>query len=714
MQKSNKFNLYLSACLVKRLAYFVVLTSFLLLLSACGKGGSSAPAIEEELKITEPQIVSVLPLNASLTIDLNLSGTINFDVITRFDDETETTATYTATWDAENQILSITDSDALPVAVEYDVDALINSASNNGSLLTITDDLLPENITINFTLIPVEEVVVDEEKISSISLAFSSDAFIVGDVFSLGISAKAGDKLVANALQYLKCSTDANSVISISANCTKITALSAGEANVVVSLIDDASVKASIKVTAIATNIQSLEPQLLGALYVGDLEKLSVKAIKLDGTKADIDLSLLSCSVVENDPVVEIVDNCKIKLIGAGDTQVSISLLADPNISQTLSVSALAVEVTELKVLYHKSKITMGLPNSFSLSVKFNNGGLVTGAEAFKFAKCAASSSSADNVLVEAACVVTGQVLGAAEVTAELLAPQSSSPVITAFPFEVVDLLTLPVIESLTLSGGTVFTHQFQVDVPGTYKIKLNSDSGPLDRLFEFFVTTGTGLLNQSCSNIPAFNDTDKAIPGFYESSVACGVDTTDTSGEINVFIFVSPEWVGDFTGTLELINDEDILTNDNQGVIFPASIDDYFPLLADSSPHNGHVSSNSFPGAANQSRYHVNTIDGGLLTNAQAYQVRVKFLPDSDGKYHFALNSVRVGWNFDGGIAPVVFNLTNDCAPEGIDTIVCNIASGLSDLFVFVYGNDQEGVIISPATADGELSYTVEIINVM
>ncbi|MDH5257015.1 MAG: hypothetical protein OEX07_03375 [Gammaproteobacteria bacterium] len=769
-----------------RRCLFVFMLGIIIFLSGCGKGGSS----DEEPTLPKlPVVLSVTPVADSLAIDLNKTQSISFDVITRFDDESEKTDTFIATWDSEKGELQITDSNNSLVVFDYDSDALKVEAT----LVTITDAQLPENVAITLSLTPLK---IDDVKISvllpqAVSSSSSSTGFYVNDVVQLDVKALniTGD-VIENALSFVSCSIEENVVLKVSSDCV-LTALDLGEANVTVTLNSDVNVSATIKINVLPrvieepTIIEIIPQPLSTALYLGDQNiQLNVKAKKSDDLIIDA-LSQVTCSVISN-AVAAISSDCLLTTIDTGEVNVLVSLTSNENInasikieilpvpvyvteilpqplsvalyegdkdiqlgvnvkmsdgsivdglsdvvcsvesnlvttistdclltaagqgnksilvtlknndtiSASIKITVLPLYVTDLIVTHSTPQLWTESSQTFKLSAKFNNG--VEIEDARDIAKC--TSSPADTTIISVAenCVVTaGLEVGSADVSAELKNAQTQSINISAFALNVAtppDVLSVPI---TVPSGEFMFQHTFNPAF-GTYKVRLVAPPNVfLDTNMKIWLGT---VANPACYN----------FPGYDKSTVACGIDTTGTTGEILVTLYDPPEG---FTGSLELILDDDILVNDNQGAEIPASIDDYKLLLTDSSPVDGHVSSNAT--SLNVSRYRTDP-DNGLLLASPGHKVTVKFKPDIDGNTHFDEDNVKISWAFDNAKSlPVVdcTPLTCSCNKLG-DSLVCDVFESHEDLFVFVYGNGPDLTSLSPSTADGELSYSVEIIN--
>ena len=191
--------------LFARQGLILVLLFFTLFLAGCGNSvtvENVSVTLDQDKKGETPLVESVTFADDSITIDLNLSQEVSFDVVTHYDDDSQTTSTFTATWNTDTKSLVVTDGSNSPVSIEYDAEALTD-ASGNGTSLVISDDLFPENIEITFVLIPSNSL-----NISIILPQPLLTAFYVDDSVQLNVNALVDSETVENILSYVTCSSE--------------------------------------------------------------------------------------------------------------------------------------------------------------------------------------------------------------------------------------------------------------------------------------------------------------------------------------------------------------------------------------------------------------------------------------------------------------------------------------------------------------------------
>jgi len=441
-------------------------------------------------------------------------------------------------------------------------------------------------------------------------------------------------------------------------------------------------------------------------LYVGaNPLQLQVGGV-IEGEDVSDILRLVNCSTDPKKSTVSVTPDCKVTGLRQGPSKIKVALWEDSEVFTYVGVNVLPVYVQEL-IIDGSKKMFINSTQRLTLQANQNNGKTVM--DARTIARCLPVTAENGIVLITEDCVVSaGSDTGIVSVTAELIEPQADVTVsVSDFVLSVVPEFVSETIP-LSIPGDEYeYFHQFSTDVYASYKIKVYSDVAATERF---------ALTVMATDNIPCFNELASG-----NQTVACGIDTTGTDGLIDVWIDVPN---GGFSGKLELTEDRDILDNDNMGTDFPETLADYVFLQA-GELRQGHVSSNASGKAANESRYYTD-ITNGLLATAPGYQVIVRFEPDDDGEYHFDTNNVKVGWRFDNDKGfPIIYSKPTDCFVQVPDTVICDVIAGQVnleneeeqvDLFVFVYGNGDEigvnAINASPATADGELSYTVQINN--
>ncbi len=438
-------------------------------------------------------------------------------------------------------------------------------------------------------------------------------------------------------------------------------------------------------------------------ISVGDGFQLGIVA----KTSADITISdvgdLVKCASDAND-VISVADNCNLLAVAAGVANVSVSLLSDPSISNSVEITVLPIIVEMLPPVL-LSALFVGEVGQPTVQVKMSDDSVVEYESAIL---CTAIGSM---ISISEGCLITGIIEGELEITVSLPDELTiTEQVMTVKVIAASDLIANA--PFAIYSSESVYEHRFTTDVFSTYKIKVIANQLPVPTSVTDTIGIEVIASSEEIDEKPVLTSITSSCRNMLAAdkrTVACGVDTTDSLGFIYVYVDV-PE--GDFSGALELTFDQDVLDNDNKGVKLPLTIDDYIPLQVGSS-YEGHVSSNAAPKAATESRFYTD-VNRGLDENAPGHLVTVTFKPNENGAYNFDVGNVKVGWEYlDSNAGPSVFAALEDCVIKELDKVECNIDGGQADLFVLINGNgsDPNGAP-SPATADGELSYTVLISN--
>ena len=698
--------------------FSVLLICIVFFVNGC-TGGSS---MDSENPVQNPLVVKVKPGNESLTIDLNVSQSVEFEVLTQFDDDTQKSNIFTATWDADKQALLITDSNNKPIKFNYDVEALQRS----GTSITITDEILAESVDVEITLVPVAAPYLSRIyfKPSNISLEKGSQIQLV-----LAAEMSDGSAVSDDLLEVVKCEAGNNN-IEVTPTC-KVTALQVGEASVSLLMLAENTNTPQLE-TLQVTVVAPLVTKLLishsnNSLQVGDNVVLSLSAQLSNGETLDDATSIASCVDVSSDStLISVADDCSIDVKKAGMAEVSAVLIdaqsPEPQIVNfSFEILPQDRAITQIDLLYNDNPtadIVSGQSINLQALASWTVGDV---SNEIALVNCTTALEDEPFITIDpVTCQVTGLFPGQFEITPQLKEP-SKYPAGIIFNSITVNVIANNLGDVPVNGEGS---YQIQVN-PGidaivyrltkadsVYKLKLSSSSA-LDTNLSFAVLPESRFIptNNNCLNTPA--PTMK--------SVACGIDMgSSTTGAIYVLLEYIDVASG-FDGTLSIVPDADILSNDNNGVKSVSSISDYVPLQ-ENVAFDGHVSSNLV--GANQSRYYYTKQPSGLIpSNApNGYQLTLVFTPDAQGKQYFDLDAVLVGWsNSASSFIPSRFcsrdvNAQEYCACQILSdnaSIQCDIPKlDQKTIFLQVFGNGQAEFVNSPASADGELTYSVTISN--
>ncbi|HFD12269.1 MAG TPA: hypothetical protein ENJ32_07350 [Crenotrichaceae bacterium] len=684
-------------------------------------GCTGSSSMDSENPVQNPLVVKVKPSSESLTIDLNVSKSVEFEVLTQFDDDTQKSNIFTATWDADKQALLITDADNKPVKFNYDVEALQRS----GTSITITDEILAENVDVEISLVPVTAPYISRIyfKPANISLEKGSQIQLV-----LAAEMSDGSAISDDLFDVVKCEAGNNN-IEVTPTC-KVTALQVGEASVSLLMLAENTNTTQLE-TLQVTVVAPLVTKLLvshsnNSLQVGDNVVLSLSAQFSNGETLDDATSIASCVNASSDmTLVSVADDCSIDVKKSGMAEVSAVLIdaqsPEPQIVNfSFEILPQDREITQIDLLYNDNptadivsgeSINLTALASWTVGDTSDEVALVT---------CIAQPEDEPFITIDpVTCQVTGLFPGQFEITPQLKEPSNypAGIVFNSITVNVIarDLGNIPVngqgSYSITVNPGIDAIVYRLTNADSVYKLKLSSSSA-LDANLSFAVLPESRFIptNNNCLNTPA--PTMK--------SVACGIDmSSSTTGAIYVLLEYLDVASG-FEGSLSIELDDDILSNDNNGVKSVLSISDYVPLQ-ENNPFNGHVSANLV--GANQSRYYYTQPDGLVSSDApNGYQVTLAFTPDAQGKQYFDLDAVLVGWSGSASsFIPSRFCSRDVNAQEFCDcriladnaSIQCDIPQlDQKTIFLQVFGNGQAEFVNSPASADGELTYSITISN--
>ena len=567
----------------------------------------------------------------------------------------------------------------------------------------VSDSSISANITI--TVKPTLPAV----SVSKVLIQPLAESVYINDVISLVIKAENSDgSEIEDASSMVVCSVSDESVATIDSNCN-LTGISEGNVDVGVSLKDNSKISATI-------NIQILPPFITKIYFnpgavsveVGKTFQLTVEADMSDGSIRNTGLfDEVRC--VTSSPTISVNDICLVSGEAVGNGLVSLELInTSSNVqTDTASVEVLApLSVTSLTVNHASSSLFVGKSKKLQLSALMSDGSTI--ADASTIAKCIDISTATSPVTVTDDCTVTGLLEGSAEISAELFQSQTNAPGVTTF---ILNIVALPAVLDSTPVVMTLddfqFVHQFQAPGQGVYKVKLYSDDGSvIDTSIEFRVFPIPGAevtdLTPHCYN--------RAWPD--NNTVACGIDRTGVDDKIYVHLDVAEPVI--FNGTLELTYDDDILNNDDNGTQIASGVADYLLITADSPYLDGHVTSNMH--ASSESRYRTN-IDNGLIPgNSAGYQAKVIFQPNELGEYNFTEDNVLITWSTKLDEPGITFCSKSVCTCNldvEMASYSCDVSNlGQAEIFVTVFGADPLLLYGLKSSADGELSYSVEINN--
>ena len=658
-------------------------------------------SISSSIKITVvpiPVLASISNLiPEALTAPFYIDDTVQLAVKAKKSDDTF----------VENALSLVVCSVVINAVVNVGEDCMLTAVGAGSVTIHVTlkaDNAISAIITINVTAAPVPILVS-----SILPEPLVVAALYVDDIYSLAIKAKkSDDSIVDDALTLVTCSVVNELIATVTSGC-ELTATGSGVTDVLISLKANTDISATLSIRVLPS-IHFVENQV--SIEAGKNLQLTLAGKFSNALPATDLFQWVKCST--SSAFFSVTENCVVTAQSEGVSDVSLTFIDENQSVVTLDAATVTVTapviVTEL-IVSGGRQLWVGSSKVLMLSAKLSDGSVLN--DARSIAKCIKRPFDSTIITVLDDCTVTGNIEGSAGVSAELITQQLNAPTVT--PFNLTVTTAPEILASVPVSiapGGWWFEHKFSgLDPAYTYKVKLTSlEVDPLDEFIAFDIkpTPGLELSDKICYNKPT---SDLKIN---QKTIACGIDMSGTLGDLYVFFENRADvFVDGFEGTLELTLDDDILNNDNQGKQFPSSITDYVVLQVGSEYSNGHVSSNEL--GANISRYRTD-VDNGLLSSTSGYQVAVTFQPDKAGNYNIDLDNVRLGWQFGSADAkPFVYctRATCACAIVGANSIVCDVLSGgLSDLFLFVYGNGFSDFSSSPATADGELSYTVIITN--
>lgn len=565
--------------------------------------------------------------------------------------------------------------------------------------------------------------VISSPTISMLMPSFNQNQLETGKQYTFTLSATNSDnQVIADARSVAKCvdASDTVGIISVTPNCVVTVGSELGQATVSAEILNPES--QAILPTVIAFNFEVVSTlptvetiavsHTMDEMIIGEIKEFALTVTMSDGTIHPNPRSIANCRKGLPVDFISVSNDCIVTAIRASNGQ-SVTVTAEFNGIQDVAPTIIFYEfkviatpptIDELTVNYANDILEVGSSIELGVTAVLSNGSTIT--DARSLVRCVDTSVETDLVNVTEDCNLTALKLGNGSVSVELLDPQLETYSVVPLAFTIIDLYSSVAID---IAPETI-SHSITLPAiePGIYKVKVIVDDvaqgGPvlLGDSLEFAVFTSDSQLPQ-CLNFLHWS----------KRSIACGVALSETN-DVVVSLFGLPD--EGFVGRLYLMLDNDILVTDDKGIAVAGDISDYVLLNPNTTYESGHVYVNER--AASQSRYYFDR-ENGLSATASSYHVRIDFQADEQGLYHFDEDTVTVGWQFNTSSGlPINYcnfdvGLAGNCLrSSGESYIEITVNASLEDLFIIVSGEFNQSLIPSPATADGELTYSITLTN--
>jgi len=373
--------------------------------------------IPESSTPEEPAFVEVNASTEKLEIDLNVADRATFDLVSKFDDDSEVIQTFSFVWDDAQNSLHLRDAADTEITINFDAAALSTGIIE----VTFIDSASSEQISIDVVIVAVEDNTGSNPQSPTIQkylLAPQVKTIHAGENFQLNIAILMSDGSTGVVPTDVKCKLEAASIVIVVTPDCLVTGLLEGEAEVTLigsQSIDDGLIqKAKIKVlppyitkAEITSSNVSVIEKLTIDLFVtltysnGDVVENNFNPVKCSSSSGLISVSD-ACIVTGNLPGIatvnlEVVGNNTVEIIG---TQVEV----------------IPASITRLRVIPDNLGMEVDANRSLRVIAEYNNN---TSTDVSSDANCTIGSG-VDVISVLPGCQIVGNKLGDASVNVTL------------------------------------------------------------------------------------------------------------------------------------------------------------------------------------------------------------------------------------------------------------------------------------------------------
>ena len=367
---------------------------------------------------SEPAITEIFTSLDKLTIDLNTSDTSSVNLISKYDDNSESSEQLNFSWVKESDSLILKTSNDIEIALNYDSSSL----NKNSIPVTFVDPV--SNIELSIEIV-IKDVIIDpiDLSIKKYVLAPDNVELSIGDETVLSLSVIMSDDSQGTVPNDVSCQLDSISdVVSVSSDC-KVVALQAGEVKVTImrteavndSLIEKANItvlaesKPEPAITVSKVEINEKTPTLIQGLELPLTLTLTYSNDEIKDNQFDI----VECR--SSSSFISITSDCIVTGISPGKAIIDLVMLTSDTPTLIGSeIEITAPSITQLRMSPQNLFLQNGDSQLFKVFADYNNGASV---DVTADTNCLVSS---DVLLVTELCDITANKNGSAQVTPTL------------------------------------------------------------------------------------------------------------------------------------------------------------------------------------------------------------------------------------------------------------------------------------------------------